>query len=149
MPLGERSVPEQIEQRVREALRLKDLAALHPAMSADDGVAGAHHDVGVLVDGAGAVTELSREAILEASEARRLRLVEAQIVSEDAPGGDGELGERRALDAAEPSHEERQVAARDPIRDEEVQLFLEEDPAERTPSVLARSVTHETVRHRP
>src|SRR5262249_38216549 len=87
--------------------------------------------------------ELANEALPERSEPRRGRLGEVQIGREQLPDAQARADQERALDPREPPQEPRRQAARDPVREQEVQIFLLKDPRDHLTyhpgGVLARS----------
>src|SRR5262245_20418209 len=117
MAVRERGVSEQIEQRVRKSLRLKSASGVNAAESPDDGVTWADHHGPVGIDGSSAFPELPGETLLQASEFGSLRFVEAQVVGEELPRRNRDAREQGTFDPTEPTHEQRGVAPRDPIRD--------------------------------
>ena len=85
----QRIAAEQIGQRVRHALGLEQLRALHIAAGADDGVAGAGDHVGAGVDHARAGHELARETGVQAVEVLQLGVAQVQV-GEQPPDGDAD-----------------------------------------------------------
>ena len=119
----EHRIVEEIVQRVREPLGLNHDVAVDRPRGAHDGVAGAHQHVRVGIDRAHARLELANEAVVQAVERRLGRLVEIGI-GEQAPEPDRKIAHQRLADLADPADELRRQAARNAIRQQEVELFL-------------------------
>jgi hypothetical protein len=119
-PVG---MAEQIGHRVRKALGLPDLAVLHRAAGAHDGVAGAGQHGRVRIHRAGPVLQLAHKAVVQALEALLPGLAQVQL-GEQPPHADGQARQQRAADLAEPAHRMGHRQARNPVGQQEVQIFL-------------------------
>jgi hypothetical protein len=100
-------IAQQIEQRVRESLRLQHGTLPHPPAGADQRIAGADQNMRVRIDGAYAVLEFADEAIVQAFEVRLFCLAQIKI-GEQPPQGDARAAHPGVLDPAQPAHELRQ-----------------------------------------
>lgn len=78
------------------------------------------------VDRTRTLTKLANKAILNARKITGFGLVQTQVV-EATPHRDEEPGERTASNPAEPPAQERRIASGNPVRYEEVDVFLEKD----------------------
>ena len=121
---------EQLVQAVREALGLEHATALHRAAGADDGVARAGEDGRVGVHRPRAGHERTREAVVQAREALLLRVAEVEV-GEQPPDGNRQPRQQRAADLAEAPHRACERDARDAVGEQEVQVLLLEEAAQR------------------
>src|SRR5690348_10990763 len=92
-------------------------------MRADDRVARAHERALVHVDRPRAVFQLAREAVVHALELALLRLAQVEV-AEDSPEREQDRANDHVLALAQPADEDRGVATRDAIRQQEVELLL-------------------------
>jgi hypothetical protein len=118
----QRSVAEELLERVWEALCLESARALDATARAYDAVARAGDDRGVAVDRARAFPELPGKTVVHAREPVFPCLLEAKI-RERAPYPKRHIPDERLLDLAEPAHEPRQKKTRDPVGEQELQLL--------------------------
>ena len=123
MRLHQRGIAEQIEQRIRRALDLKQFAVGDDAERADDGIGRADHDRRIGIRRTQAGLELARKTIMQALEVGLARLGKIEI-GKQPPAGDREIADQGLLDLAEPAHEPGQGRPRDTIGQQEVQVFL-------------------------
>ena len=125
--LDQMGVAQKIVQRVGKALDLMEGGVSDGAAGADDRVTGAYQCVGAGVDRPSAVLEFSDEAVMHAAELIFFRLAQVQIRKE-APRCDRQIADERLLDLAEPAYELRGQSARNTVGDQEIQIFLGEQP---------------------
>src|SRR5262249_32005026 len=138
MALGQTLRAEQVRKTVGKSLDLQQLDAGEPAMRADDGIARTDDRMGIGIDRSRAIFQFAREAVVEALEVVVACLAEIEI-GKQSPQRDRGAANNRVLDLAEPPHEAGRQPARNAIREQEVDVFLEKQAAE------GRSYCHETV----
>ena len=110
---------------VRESLCLKNLARLHGAGGAHNGIARAADDLRIGIHGAGSGLQLAGEAVVQAFKICALGLAEIEI-REHAPSGDGCPADQRIPDFAEPSHEPGKRLTRHAVGEQEIEVFLKQ-----------------------
>ena len=118
--------PEEFGHRVRKALGLEHLRALHGPAGADDAVAGADQHLGVGVDRPRSRPQFPGEAVMQAGKAGLLRIAEIDI-GEQPPHRHRGRPHHRVLDAREPAHESGELDARDAVGEQEVEVFVRGD----------------------
>ena len=134
MRLDERRIAQQILQRVGKSLGLIELGAVDRAAGADDGVARADQDVGRAVDRARAVLELADEAVVQAAELGLFGFAQIEV-GEQPPERDREVADERLLDLAEPADELGRQPPRNAVGEQEIDVFLLEDPQDLSPAL--------------
>ena len=85
------------------------------------------------VDRSRAFLQLPDEAVVKASEVRLLRVVQLQVVREEAKPADREVPDQRVLDLAEPAHELGQPPTWDAVGEQEIEVLRLEDPVQGGP----------------
>jgi hypothetical protein len=123
-------VAEQVLKLVGEALGLEYLGPAHVPMCPDDCIARAGQHFGIRIDRAHAGAQFADETLVQAAEPGCFGLGQVQVRRKQAPQANGDPGQRARRQLAEPAHEPRRQPPRDPVGDEEVQVFLQEDPGE-------------------
>ena len=90
--LDQRGIAEQVLERVRRALDLKQFGILNPAVRADDGVAGTDHDRRIGIGRPQARAELPGKAIVQALEAGLASLGKIEL-GKQPPARDRQLAD--------------------------------------------------------
>ena len=116
-------VAQEIEERVREPLRLQHRPSSDRSAGADQRVAGTHQGAGVGIDWTHAVPQFAGKALVHALEARFLRFAQVEI-GEQPPQGYTNAADQRLLDAAQPPHELRQQPAWNAVGEQKVDVLL-------------------------
>ena len=65
---------------------------------------------------------------MQVREAGLLRLVKTEVAGEQPEQGNRQIPDDGLFDLAEPSHETREEASRDPVRNDEIDALLVERP---------------------
>jgi hypothetical protein len=123
-PLG---IAEEIFDAVREAFGLEDFTGLHATTGSDDAIARAGENLGIAVDGPRTGKQLAGEAVVQAVEALLLRFAEIEV-SEHSPDGDGEATNPGIANLAEATHQTGECLPRHAIREEEIEVLLQQEP---------------------
>jgi hypothetical protein len=119
----QRGVAEQIEQRIRRALDLKQFRIGDRAVRADDGVRRAGHYRRIRVGRTQARAQLAGKAIMQALEAGFLGLRQVEI-GEHPPTGNRQIPDQGLLDLAEPADEPGYRRPRNPVGQQEIKVLL-------------------------
>jgi hypothetical protein len=121
---------EQLAHLVRKALGLEQPCAGDAAAGTDDGVARAGEQLRVGIHRPRAGHQIARETVVQAVEALLAGLAQVQI-GEQAPHCDRGARQPGAADAAEAAHESREQDAWHPVGEQEVEVFLLKESAQR------------------
>ena len=116
---------EKLGQRVGKSFRLNQLRAFYGATGAHNAVARTSHHVRFRIDRASPRSQLSGKTGVKALEAGFFCLTQVQI-GKKAPRPDRALSERGAFDLAEFSHQARQKDSWNPIGEQKIKVFLEQ-----------------------
>ena len=114
---------QQFGEFVREALRLQEFEIVEFAELADDGIARAHHQIGIRRHRPRVVLQFADEALVQAPEAGLFRLEQAEIVDKKLPQRNAQPGNQGILDLREAPHQQREPAARQTIGQKEVETL--------------------------
>ena len=117
------AVMQQVGERVRKTFGLVECRPRNRPTGADNGVAWTHQNFRRPVDRTRAVLQFASEAIVHAAKMRLLRFAQVEV-RENPPRADREIAHQRLLDLAEPSYELCRQTARNPIREQEIDVLL-------------------------
>jgi hypothetical protein len=130
--IDQRGIAEQIEQRVRRALDLKQFSIGDPAVRADDAVGRAGHDGWIGIGRAQAGPQFARKTIVQAFEFGLFGFRQIEI-GKQPPARDRGIADKGVLDLAEPAHEARHRRPRDAVGQQEIQILLLRETGDQAP----------------